>query len=53
MPQSTEESPTTKNAGTRGGVSGNDGVGGIEVDEEGELVELMKSTRFGVKPKKP
>jgi hypothetical protein len=43
VPQSTEESPMTKKAGTRGGVSGNAGVGETEV---GEVVELMKSVKL-------
>lgn len=45
MPQSTEESPMTKKAGARGGVSGNGGVGETEVDEVGELVGLMNSEK--------
>jgi hypothetical protein len=45
VPQSTEESPMTKKAGTRGGVSGNGGVGETEVDEVGELAGLMNSVK--------
>jgi hypothetical protein len=46
VPQSMEESPMTKKAGTRGGVSGNGGVGETDVDEVGELVGIMKSVKL-------